>query len=816
MTLGRRTPPLLRTELDLAYLAWVHRPGEHLSVLDNAGDLAACMERVGANATTVGAMIRPKWDPARGAFAADIDAERVQAQADLVRDRGAWCAAYLGDFNNPWFLEYPADFVERLPDAWMRDPKGARVELARDARGRAVVIPVTALDDPVIWELATGVIRRAGAILRATGRVVQWIAGTEQSFPELFGLPDADYRPASLRHFDAWLRRENRAGAIPVARLRDLSDEEAQAAWFSFREAAMADRAAHYAAAFLETGPDVPIFYPTHNSMFCRTVRRRLGQPAADMAGATDGLELGHITIDDDDERLNPLVNAHFSSFGKPVIAPRLANKTLDPSIVGGGRSFTPPMLRRLVYESLGHGLWHIGPIHWTSVLHDGDWHIKGTPAEAACCEVFAEIKAAAPVLDGMARLQPQVGLYVSDDTWRKGWDPRWTMLFQDSLAAHWNLAVVSDASLGAPLAARMPVLLSLDNDRISAAARLSLADYCAAGGELLAVGALAERDERARAVPWTAAPGRVCRLGPPPASALRKLTLETHNGEGAFAVEEQAAPVNLAWLEAAALTWAPDAVLRPVTVSPDPPAGSINVFVLTDRCSVAVVAVNLADSPADGELRLAPPLASVNERWRCTDALSREVLSDSFAARVKLDARGTRIVWFHPRGEDSQLEETAARAGEALGRWDAQGFDTRFLEAARRALSGQSALPAKTFAFARTVDSSIALRVRAGWTADGSLEVAADALDAAGKPPDSASVTMTLAPGTCTPVPLETKGGGRFSLMVPRNRLPLRYDAESCRYDPSRGPLRVVLSVSESDGRAGGAMIVVPRRGAR
>jgi hypothetical protein len=158
----------------------------------------------------------------------------------------------------------------------------------------------------------------------------------------------------------------------------------------------MADRAACYMQAFLDADRDHPVFYPTHGNLFLRNVRLALAQLPSLMAAATDGMEMGHITIDDDDERLNPLVNAHFGAFGKPLINPRLANKTLDPEAKGGGRSFTPQMLRRLVYECVGQGVWHIGPIHWTSTLHDGERAIKDTPAEVECQKVFAEIKGAA------------------------------------------------------------------------------------------------------------------------------------------------------------------------------------------------------------------------------------------------------------------------------------------------------------------------------------------------------------------------------------------------------------------------------------
>src|SRR5690606_27523197 len=118
-----------------------------------------------------------------------------------------------------------------------------------------------------------------------------------------------------------------------------------------------------------------------------------MGHPPALLAGACDGFETGQIVIEDDSESLNLLTLSHLTAYGLPVVTPRLANKTLDPEAMGGGRSFTPEMLRRLVYECLGMGVEHIGMVQWEGDLADGLWHIKDTPAEKAAADVFAEIR---------------------------------------------------------------------------------------------------------------------------------------------------------------------------------------------------------------------------------------------------------------------------------------------------------------------------------------------------------------------------------------------------------------------------------------
>jgi hypothetical protein len=213
-------------------------------------------------------------------------------------------------------------------------------------------------------------------------------------YPEFFGLGHGDYRPVSWRHFEAWCKAHGEA--VPQKEETIEENSPARNLWLRFREQAMADRAAYYYQAILAKDDTHLCFYPTHGSFMHGISRAQLGQQTDSLVSACDGIEMGHILIDDDAERRNVLLISYNASFGTPVIVPRLGNKTPDLGMAGGGRSFTPRTLRRLVYECAGMGVSVIYPIHWRSHLHDGEWLIKNTPAEQECRQVFDELTLAA------------------------------------------------------------------------------------------------------------------------------------------------------------------------------------------------------------------------------------------------------------------------------------------------------------------------------------------------------------------------------------------------------------------------------------
>ena len=822
-----RTTCPLRLETDLAYQAWGGYPGRHLSVLDNASDLEACVERVGANATTFGATLTPieaQPDAGRAGespeYLASVPEERLRELLNRAEGCGTAVAAYLGEWNNPWFIRFPDAFVEANPDAWMRDPSGERVELIRNTKGADETIPVTAVDDPTILRLSSELIAAVVRLLRESSAVASWVVGAEESYPELFGLAASDYRPASLEHFRQWLATFRPGEDHDPARALEETGSPALMAWFTYREQAMADRAARYMSAFLSADRSRPVFYPTHGSLFNRGTRRLLGQPASLMIGATDGLEMGHITIDDDDERLNPMVHAHFGAFGKPLINPRLANKTLDPTAKGGGRSFTPRMLRRLVYECLGYGNWHIGPIHWTSILHDGEWRIKDTPAEAECREVFDQIKRIAPYLQGTARLQPAVGILVSDDTWMKSWKTRWTGLFQDSLSHHWHVSIVCDALVDAELVLRTPTLISVDNDSISDTTLRRLERYLDAGGTILIVGEFASvaagiaKPETAELRRRVTGHSNAVAVVDAPWADTRVLTVETHNGAGASRWSEEYLAVGIPALEAALGRLGKSDDALPVRVEGEGSA-DVNVYPLTDRTSVVAVVVNNAGSGRTVRLAPAPALLSTHGRWRCRELITDQEVAYADGAEVTLTSFGVAVIWFHPAVGPDNGRSTVQRASDAVSRWADAGYDVRPISGALTRAEDPRTPPAKQYCAAQSILTTIAVRARC--TADGDRAVVtADLADSNGRPVAPASVSVRFTPGLPDRIPLHATSTGGYERTFDRSELPRFYDADRRRYRTYEGPIRIVVSVATADGRVGGSILNVDLPAAR
>lgn len=806
--------PVGRCELDFAYFRWVHRPGEHLSVLDNLSDLENCIKRVGANATTLGAMIDPQPAAADHTFVDDLSLGRLGDHVrTVVRNRTPF-TAYLGEFNNPWFMNYSEKFISANPDSWMRDPHGKRIELRRRTRSGEKVVPVTAIDDAAIMKLAGELIRKAAHELSRTGLVAQWGIGTEESYPELFGLPHSDFRPAFWHHFGRWL--ETFSSGHAYAQIEVLADGETPAAnaWYAFREHAMSDRAASYMRAILDAAPEHPAFYPTHNSLFCRQTRRKLGQPAALMAGASDGLEMGHITIDDDDERLNPLVNAHFSSFGKPIIVPRLANKTLDPNVAGGGRSFTPRMLRRLVYESLGQGCWHIGPIHWSSTLHDGVWHIKDTPAEKECRDVFGEITALGPILAGAGKVQPQVALLISEETWRDSWNPRWTGFYQDSLVAHWNMSVVSDLSVGADLAVRTPVLISVDNRRVSRASLDGVRAYLAAGGRILACGPFAELDENYRVVTDRSIQNtdNFLALTDCDSTTRRRLIAQFHNGEGAFSVEDDYYPVLFENVSAAIDRVAPDLATGPFKVRSADPA-EVNVFPLTDRHSLFLVVINMSDRETSATIT-PPDAGAKHHRLRCANAITGQPLDGVPHYSISLRPYGTAVVWFYPIVTAAESDDAFLRAEEAIAAAQNAGYDVEtqksLLQAASKHATGSAQfLVTKKWTISQSVLGSAFVKPDVISAGNGAVTLRALVTTSDLLPLKNANVSARFTPGSVRRIPLSLTHDSVYTATVEPNDVPAFYDPERHAYRRfGAGMTRVTFDVTSAEGIAGGAVV--------
>lgn len=799
-------------ELSPAYNAWVLRPAEHLSVFDNITDLATCKERTGANATAALTSVRVVM----GENVARMDPgmiEHLGSGLETAAREEAHCPVYLGDRNNPFFTNYPAEFQEAHPEAYMRDGAGRRITVVHNPiLGTETAVP--AVDDPTLMGLAGDLIRDGVRISRDNPFVSSYVIGTEEAYPDYFGLPVGDFRPASLEHF----RRFAASQAWPESVVKEAEDGGPNAAWFLFREQAMADRAAACTTAFLAEDATRPIFFPTHGHPFSETKRRGLGLSPTLLLGACDGLEMGHITINNDTEDLNLLFLATFASMGAPVMAPRLGNKTLDPEARGGGRSFTPSMLRRLVYECLGMGTWHIGPIHWRAQLGDGEWFIKDTPAEAECARVFAEIQRAWPLLTGMSRMQPKVGLYISDATWLHAWDPRWTGFFQDAAANHCPLAVVGDGLLSAELAARVPVIVSIGNERLSKAARKNLAAYEASGGTIIAVGAFGALDELGRPHDQSDSPLsqdwlNLVRVPAPASEEQRRLVNAFQTGEGAYTVTTPYVPIDFQAVAARIEDHLPRGHWQPFSVEAD---GPVRFLPLTDGFSVLCVLINLGPENTTATLRPRHKAFSKASVFGVRDVLTGTPLEPkrNGSVRVGLTGLGTALVWFHPRAEKDETSEAMTKADKALAGWRKLGACTEAVAPLLReahACADDTGHIDKAHCLARRVLASLGFAAEARRAKGGGLLVSTRVFDATGAPAAGLSVSLRLTPGDGTHFALEEEQPGLYTLHLPEESMPRFYDHAAQRYSLTPGPIRLVLSAHGVEASGGAILVCAP-----
>lgn len=682
----------------------------------------------------------------------------------------------IGEHNNAFFVTYPNWFWEMHPRSAMRDRDGNII--------RAGDNPWIAMDDAVLADATIRQMREAVPLLKKQRRVRYWVIGGEQSYPDYLGLPEGDFRPDFLTHYRAWLR------------MKGLQESEDVVLWRRFRESAMTERFALYTITLRTLDTTRPIFIPTHGNPFALDFRAKMCFPIADLAGCGDGFEAGPISIDDDAERLHRLTLDMQTSFGVLVVAPRLANKRLDPNAHGGGRSFSPASLRRTVYEAVGMGVWHIGLVQWSGFLPDGEWGIKDTPAEAECRRLFAELRQASPWLEGCSRLHPQVGIYLSDATWRRWWQDRWTLLFDLACSRGWNTLFVQDAQCNADLVKEVPVLISVDNPTLTPNAHRALSEYLQAGGKVLAVGALAEQVEGSTYL----SPPEEWLIRLPdnvPGSSLTVIH-QTSTDRGAATWSAKVRPLPFTQMEEQVERIA---LLRPVVVSDAESKGWANrveCLPLTDGVNLLVVLLNRAEHHREVLLTLSPRLLRSKEAdYHLRDAIGGQVLSSALSAHVVLPPSGTRLLVFEKIVPSAQCEQEIENAERCVARWRKMGVDTsgfeKCLQSAHHHLAAQRL--GKAFALARNISESLAV-VACAHRDGNALRVLATAWQANGKPAEGAQVRLRVVPGAFQWRKMKSDGKGAFSLILREEDLPRIYDPMEAKYVVPTQGLALILEV--------------------
>lgn len=741
--------PLLPQTLHPACRDWVRRPGEMYGfwLWWGPGAVNDPIARTGANATSMHLMMPLEQD------SSSPDGVRVAPRTveDPSLSGLAGVGIGLGEHNNPFFVRYPRWFQDLRQEARMKDRDGRTIRVGGN--------PVPAMLDPLLVSLAKEQMSAVVPMLADKPWARYWVIGGEQSWPDYFGLPSGDYSPAMRRHFAAWKARLRPNHGSRLARGLDLRDD-----WRDFRDSVVVDRYAGYSAHLHKLDPARPAMMPTHGNPFAIDFRSRLGYPLGDLAGVVDGFEAGPISIGDDAERIVRMTLDQQTGFGVPVVAPRLANKQLDPAARGGGRTFTPAALRRAVYEALGLGVWHIGLVQWVGDLADGEWGIAGRPAEAEAGRVFGELRRAGPYLDGCSRLRPRVGIFISDAVWRQRWQDRWTLLYDEAIRRGWSVALLTDVQIDAQLASRAPVLLSVDNRDILEETQHRLAEYRRAGGRVI----------------------YVPDAGGPTVGVIHQT--QTVGGANTWTFDVQ--PLDLDAVEKSV-----GADLMPVSVLEDGKrAEGIEPLLLTDGTNVQVVLVNRVGRRRSVRL-------SADGARQVRDLLTGSLLP----GEIPVEPFGTALVSLEQcLGADEAASE-ASKAEAALVVWKKLGANTAIQEGVAALMRDHikaGRLP-KAYALARSITEGLACRASADGGAG--LRVTVHVWRSDGSPARRGEVRARLVPGRYEWLPLWETSPGAYRLDLPKEKLPRFYNPSTEEYELVAGATGIILEACSEDGRHGG-----------
>ena len=433
---------------------------------------------------------------------------------DAIHRSGQRSLIWVGNWNNGAFPYYPDWFYQRFPDITMRDADDKPIS----AGMFGVEKGWPAIDHPVINEGTARYIAATVRRHRGERGLLYWALGGEALYPNYIypwlGWPD--YGPYAMAHWRAWLRRKygtperlSKAWGQTLTAFesapapKEKSVSRAFADWTDFRFDAMARRMQMHWAAVRAEDPRRLALTANHGNVFSGDAWAALGADFPLYADASDGFEMGQIMEGDDPGHLNLWYASALAGLGKVGAPARLAYKLPDPTARGGGRSWTPETVRRFAMEAFGSGWWHLGLIQWAGSLPDGEWGVKGTPAEAEIRRVFSDLRALRPRAEGAWPALPRVGLYLSRYRWSQvGWAPEWTTLHVWMNQRQWDHAVIYDHHLETGEASRFPVLICARNDVLAPEAADGLLRYLRSGGRLIVVGDVASRAPDGRPTP--------------------------------------------------------------------------------------------------------------------------------------------------------------------------------------------------------------------------------------------------------------------------------------------------------------------------
>lgn len=795
---------MLRQELDLGYFKWIQKPGAELGVFDNASDYDECKKRVHCNCTHGSIAPELIYNEVTQKYELDKSKMLEKLKEFNSMDKGRRRTIMsISDHNNVYFPNF-IRYKTTLPDCLMQKIDGSYLELHDEFICDGQGIPMPAIDDATLISLYSEALAEQAKLLKDSQYVAAYMLGAEMLYPEYFNLGHGDFRPASWQHFIEWCDMNG----IPAPTSKDevASDEITPdwMKWYRFREQAMADRCANYYRAVLNEDPNHLIYYPTHGSTLSDTRRAQLGQQPSSLASSCDGIEMGHIMINNDSERRNVIMTSHYTSFGAPVIVPRLGNKQVDLSAIGGGRSFTKETLRRFVYECLGLGIDKIFPIHWSSRLHDGEWFIKDTEAEQTCREVFDEIIAASNYLYGMGRLQPQVGILAGDSTWIESWNSRWTALMQDAYSNQASMTIIADVIINKHLVRKIPLLVIADNYRLNESTLEAIMDYLDAGGKIIIWGRFGEEKEDLTPI----GEETICSILVHPNTYYDKSPEEQENRVlrelflagpdcGIAGPRFEFTPISYPKIEEAIQKHAPECILKPAILHGQEDLSEVNVYTLTDRSSLIYVLINNGSKPIQFTFK---PDSRLISDYSLLDVITEEEIT----GEVVLEANGSKMIWVYHRTLKKEMEYTVLAAEKAYEGWIKLGADISALRHYYvHILTGSYS--DKRYALANALLDSLAIKVEYNRTVEG-LYMTAKVYNAEQEAVSDLNVTFRLTPGTFQRFECKEKDGA-YECLVTSKELPIYYDVQQQKYLPLKGRIRMIIS-AEGHGKQGGCVL--------
>lgn len=406
----------------------------------------------------------------------------------------------VGNWNNGHFPYYPDWFHELYPDMAMLDQDGQPLLAGMFDRK----VPWPGIDHPAIVDGTQRFIAATVEALRDEESLLSWVMGGEALYATYsFGGRWTDYQANAVTHYRRWLEREyghlaalNEAygsdwGSFDeVLPPREMAQDQHTLDWLDFRFRAMVERFQWHYAATREADPERYIFTCNHGTLFHGLKYAEQGADPELYAGVSDGYEMGQIMSDDDPDLYNLLWMTTAAVQGKPLAPVRLAYRKTTPGARGGGTSYTPQAAHRYFWESVGTGAWHLGFIQWRGSLPDGEWGVKGTPAQQELRQLLTDWPAIEHHFDDMWPYRPRVAIYCAHPTWAlEGFSASWRDLHRLLVRRQIPVTWLFDEALANGEADRYDVVISLGNRFVSDQAADGLRDFVQQGGVLICQG---------------------------------------------------------------------------------------------------------------------------------------------------------------------------------------------------------------------------------------------------------------------------------------------------------------------------------------